>query len=571
MNNQALNKFLVENSIIIPTADLYGGFSGFQDYGILGCKIKNNFIRIWKDILLDNNIYEIDTSVVNKYDVLKASGHVDQFTDKVIFDKEHKCFRADHYAKNYFKKHNMTKLYAKVDSLTKQELQDLMNQYKMFESDVEINDEQLMFQLKANTHHGDFLRPELAQSIIINYRNYKQFLSKDVNFGVCHIGQSFRKEISPELYVRLRSFNQMEIEYFTDPLDKTHKNYYKYADLIIPILSREMQLHNEDIVNVKLDDLVNTAVIANELLGYFLAKIYLFAVEIGLNKDKLRFRQHMSNEQAHYALDCWDLEVLVNNDWLECVGCADRGDYDLKSHNKSGNYSMKGCKQLDNAVEKIIIKAKIDILKVKEVYGNKVGVIKKYVDSLSKSELFKIQQTFMENNNIDLDIDGSVYNLTDKMVIITMEKVKTFVEKFYPHIIEPSFGVDRLLYAVFEHNFWSRDLDGKNTRYVLSLNQKMAPYKYAVFMLQKDVKLEGVYNEVIDRMEKYKIPYFIDTSSTSIGKRYSRVDSMGISFALTIDYESLEDGCVTVRNRDTLAQERVKLSEFFNMITYLWI
>lgn len=76
----------------------------------------------------------------------------------------------------------------------------------------------------------------------------------------------------------------------------------------------------------------------NKTLGYFIARIFLFLTKIGVNPARLRFRQHMSNEMAHYAADCWDAEIETSYGWIECVGCADRSAYDLTVHsNKTQN------------------------------------------------------------------------------------------------------------------------------------------------------------------------------------------------------------------------------------------
>jgi glycyl-tRNA synthetase len=70
----------------------------------------------------------------------------------------------------------------------------------------------------------------------------------------------------------------------------------------------------------------------NETLGYFIGRVYLFLTHLGIDKDRLRFRQHLPNEMAHYAADCWDAEIECSYGWIECVGIADRSAYDLRAH-----------------------------------------------------------------------------------------------------------------------------------------------------------------------------------------------------------------------------------------------
>jgi glycyl-tRNA synthetase len=90
--------------------------------------------------------------------------------------------------------------------------------------------------------------------------------------------------------------------------------------------------------------------VANETLGYFIGRIYLFLTRIGVDPAKLRFRQHMSNEMAHYASDCWDAECLTSYGWVECVGCADRSCYDLTCHVTAAKVDMSAKEQLSEPV-----------------------------------------------------------------------------------------------------------------------------------------------------------------------------------------------------------------------------
>lgn len=73
----------------------------------------------------------------------------------------------------------------------------------------------------------------------------------------------------------------------------------------------------------------------NETLGYFIGRVYLFLTRLGIDKNRLRFRQHLPNEMAHYAADCWDAEIECSYGWIECVGIADRSAYDLRAHSVS--------------------------------------------------------------------------------------------------------------------------------------------------------------------------------------------------------------------------------------------
>ena len=137
-------------------------------------------------------------------------------------------------------------------------------------------------------------------------------------------------------------------------------------------------------------------------------------------------------------------------------------------------------------------------------------------------------------------------------------------EKYIPYVIEPSLGADRVLLAFLLDAYDEEvvDAEKKDTRVVLRLHPALAPFKCAVLPLSK--KLSEQAGEVYSRLQK---PFSVDFDDTgSIGKRYRRQDEIGTPFCLTYDFESPEDGCVTVRDRDTMVQERVKID---NLVYYL--
>eukprot|EP00118_Oscarella_pearsei_P020705 m.225909 g.225909 ORF g.225909 m.225909 type:complete len:139 (+) comp40023_c1_seq20:1136-1552(+) len=101
---------------------------------------------------------------------------------------------------------------------------------------------------------------------------------------------------------------------------------------------------------IKLGTAVEKGLVCNSTLGYFLGRIYLFLMKVGVAPDKLRFRQHLSNEMAHYAKDCWDAECLTSYGWVECIGCADRSCYDLTCHSTAAKTAMVAKKELKTPI-----------------------------------------------------------------------------------------------------------------------------------------------------------------------------------------------------------------------------
>ena len=135
-------------------------------------------------------------------------------------------------------------------------------------------------------------------------------------------------------------------------------------------------------------------------------------------------------------------------------------------------------------------------------------------------------------------------------------------EKYVPYVIEPSLGADRVTLAFLIDAYDEEELEGGDVRTVLHLHPALAPYKAAVLPLSK--KLSEKADEVYSLLAKnFNIEY---DETGSIGKRYRRQDEIGTPFCITVDFETENDGCVTIRHRDSMTQERVKIEELNDFI-----
>lgn len=178
-----------------------------------------------------------------------------------------------------------------------------------------------------------FLRPETAQGIFVNFKRLLEFNQGRLPFAAAQIGNAFRNEISPRSgLIRVREFTMAEIEHFCDPIDKNHGKFDSVRDTEVTLYSACNQMDGKSAEKRTIGDAVKAVsihnlffikrlipkiiilqgLIANETLGYFMGRIYTFLLKIGVHPTKLRFRQHMNNEMAHYACDCWDAECLTS-------------------------------------------------------------------------------------------------------------------------------------------------------------------------------------------------------------------------------------------------------------------
>ncbi|BFY98186.1 hypothetical protein BsWGS_01226 [Bradybaena similaris] len=347
---------------------IYGGINGLYDFGPMGCAMKANLLQTWrKHFILEEQMLEVDTAMLTPEPVLKASGHVERFQDYMVKDlKTGECFRADHLIEATFEKllddkktpeetkEKIRKLLPTIDGMSKDDMGHTLRDFNM-KSPITGNDltDPIDFNLMFSTSIGPtgqikgYLRPETAQGIFVNFKRLLEFNQGKLPFAAAQIGNSFRNEISPRSgLIRVREFTMAEIEHFCDPSDKDHPRFSNVADLELTFYSGCNQMDGKPPEKKTIGEAVKNKLVANETLGYFMARIQQFMVKVGVDPNRLRFRQHLSNEMAHYACDCWDAECKTSYGWVECVGCADRSCYDLTQHAKATNVKLVAEKPL---------------------------------------------------------------------------------------------------------------------------------------------------------------------------------------------------------------------------------
>ncbi|MEX2436715.1 MAG: glycine--tRNA ligase, partial [Candidatus Paceibacterota bacterium] len=416
---------------IYPSSEIYGGITGMWDYGPLGVELKNNIKReYWKNIVQErSNVVGIDSSILMNPKVWEASGHVESFVDPLVECKKcKKRFRADH----------LEEAGVKECPKCKGEL-------------GEPREFNLLVEAYLGAVEGSkqkaYLRGEITQGVHTNFKQVVDSTRVDIPFGIAQIGKAFRNEITPgKLTFRSREFEQMELQFFIKPEEKESKKWFDYWK--------------------------------EERMKWYL--------ELGINKENVRFREHKEDELAHYAKEAWDIEYNLDDEWLEFEGVHHRGEWDLGNHQKHSGQSME----------------------------------------------WKDRQTN---------------------------------EKFIPWVIETSGGVDRATLFFLVDAYKEEELEDGKTRTVLKLHPKIAPYKAAVFpLLSNKEELVEKAKSVYDSLKKDFMINWDDRGN--IGKRYRYQDEMGTPACITIDFDSLEDNTVTIRDRDTMKQERVKIEDIKNYL-----
>ena len=293
---------------------ILGGQSGFQNYSPIGLRIKNNIINAWRSNFVNFdkkiNIYEIDSPIFSSKTVLTRSGHIQKFNDLgIVFKKNntHQIIsvkRADHYIEEKINILGLTNVIYQEDEHF---IKNFLESYNLYDKDLEyfeIKPINLMFKLNMDFMEDNlYLRPEIAQTIFIEFKQFYDYNNCKLPFGISQVGKSYRNEISDKSFIRLREFTQAEVEYFYNPFES--------FEFVIPdefsckeclIFTSDAQISNDEPIKIKLSKL--NEYITNHILRMFIFRLYLFAQQIGLDMERIRFRQHKPYKMAHYAKDC---------------------------------------------------------------------------------------------------------------------------------------------------------------------------------------------------------------------------------------------------------------------------
>jgi len=405
---------------VFNASSIYGGLRSSYDYGPLGALLKNNISGSWwKDLNQD--------SKVSIFPI-----------DTAIIQSSEVWKASGHLAEftDPMVDHKPTGERFRADqvpeNLKKEDLTEPRQFNLMFETNIGP---------VQNENSSVYLRPETAQGIFVNFENVQRTMRAKLPFGIANIGKSFRNEITPGQFIfRTREFEQMEIEYFC-------------------------KKENE-----------------NEWFDFWVNKRLDWYKSIGIPEEKLRLREHENNELAHYASKTVDIEFDYPWGWGELEGIANRGSFDLSSHESSSGKDLS------------------------------------YFDS--------------EKN-----------------------------EKIAPVVIEPAGGLTRTLFALLCSTY-DEEVINDTTRTLFRFNFEIAPIQIGILPLSKKEELIKVSNDIKQTLQKFYRTEFDVTQS--IGKRYRRQDEIGTPYCVTIDFDSLEDLSVTIRNRDSMDQERIKIEDLLD-------
>ena len=553
--SEKLVELAKRRGIFWPSYEIYGGVGGLYDIGPIGVKIKNKIIDLWRKYFVYENsefVVEIETPIITPSKVLEASGHVENFTDPIVeCTKCHKIYRADHLIEEVAK--------INAEGLSASELDRIIREkgIKCPACGGELG-EVRMFNLLFSTNIGPytgnqgFLRPETAQGMFTSFKRVYEAFRQKLPIGIAQVGRVARNEISPRQgLIRMREFTIMELEFFFDPESNIQPNFDKFGNLKLNILRAEDKVKGESPKEYSIEEILQEKIVYNPWMLYWMATAAKFVKSLGINT--FYFEEKLPHERAHYSKQTFDQIVVIGNEKVEISGHAYRSDYDLSRHMKYSGQDLTVFKKYDTPK---VVRRKVVVINKDALNKQDKDFVKKFMSFISSKTPEEIEALIAR----DEKIDG---NKISEYVKILEREEKVTGEKIIPHVVEPSFGVERCLYLTLLNAYRE-----KGTRIVLSLPKNLAPYDVAVLPLLEREELIKKAREVYE-MLKPKFDAIFDDSG-SIGKRYARADEIGIPYSVTIDPQTLVDNTVTIRDRDTWQQIRVNINELVSALERLF-
>jgi len=550
---------LRRRGVVLPAFDIYGGVSGLIDYGPVGASIRRRLTQKWVDHWLSHgDIVEIDSPTITPEAVLVASGHVGEFNDLMTECKGcGSVFRADHLVEH---------LYPNADSLNSDEIDKLLSTGIECPSCSEsawttAQPMNLMFSTKIGAMSAGrtaYMRPETAQGMFMLYPALYRHFRQKLPFGAIQTGKGYRNEISPRQgMIRLREFNMAELEYFIDPENPPIANLNRRTEIISLVPDPDGPHAGES--RMSFGAALDAGIVRHPTVAWFLARTWDFLIDVGINPAKIRFRQHASTEMAHYADDCWDCEIHGEHGWIECVGIANRTCHDLESHEAHSNTkSLRAWRQFDQPRSQTLDRLVPNGAVIGPTFRGEAGAVVAALESLTElPDSLPFELTLANGNSVSID---------ENMVERRIDTVNVSGEWFTPHVIEPAFGIDRIIWHVLDHAYEEAEKEGEAYTF-LRLSEGISNVDCVVLPLFDKDGMPELAREITSAINALPHSRAEMDSSKSIGRRYARADEIGVPWALTVDHTSLEDGSVTVRRRDDQLQVRAFVDEILARMT----
>ena len=551
----AVNEVAKRRGFYWNSYEIYGGAGGFVAYGPLGTRLKQNIENKLRELFVtQTGILEMESSVITPGKVFEASGHVDHFKEPMVeCVKCNKRFRADHLIEEYAKIPSI-----QVEKMTLEEVKETIEKNNIICPDCggSFRNPNLfltMFVTTIGPYSGatGYGRPEAAQGIFVEFNRLYAAAREKLPFGVIQIGHALRNEISPRQgLIRLREFTICDLEFFFDPEEPKCNLLKDVENETLPIVLGETRQNNrEDPTVVTVREALDKKIIHSEWQAFFMAMAKRMLLEVGVPVEKQRFIEKLPWEKAHYSSQSFDQEVLLERyGWTEVSGHAYRTDFDLNCHTKASGADLRIFKEYPNPVETEKLITKANMAKMGPAFKKEAG---KVAELLAKADPGVVSAALARDGFFMIEN----FKILPEYVQIAPQKVVERGKRFIPHVVEPSFGSDRLFYVALEYAYQI-----KEDRVIMKFPIGIAPTQIGIYPLMSKDGLAEKATEIQKQLSCEGLTVEYDEAG-SIGRRYARADEAGIPLGITVDYDTLSKGTVTIRDRDSWRQVRSQIKD----------
>ncbi len=544
-----------------PSFEIYGGVSGYLDLGPLGTRMKRLIEDRWLQVFVyQHGFVTISTPVITPERVFMASGHIENFKDLMLTCSQCKRhFKADHVITEAMPGRTDIATEAmsagEIDKFIKD------NQIRCPEcGGILGSSEYFSTMFKTNIGpYGDVVgygRPEAAQGMFVDFKRVYETSRVKLPVGIAQIGTVMRNEISPRQGpIRLREFTIMELELFFDPQEPKCDFMHRVPEVELPLLlAADREQKRMQTTKIAVADASKRGFVKNEWLAYFMALSVKFASSLGIPAEKQRFEEKLPTERSHYSSQTFDHQIWLDRwGWVEIAGHAYRTDFDLSAHIKASTVDLSVFKPHETPVER---RTSL-VVPIESVLGpvlrERTGSI---VKILAQSNPEEVRRAFGQVGHFD--VQG--FKVLPQHVQFEERVIRETGKRFTPHVVEPSFGAERIVYSTLEYAYTR-----KGDRVVLSVPKNLAPVQVTVFPLMAKDGLDETARKIAAYLSKHGLDAEYDDAGT-IGKRYARADEIGVPISITVDYQTFRDDTVTLRDRDTWQQVRAKWKELPKMM-----
>jgi glycyl-tRNA synthetase len=530
MEMEKLVALCKRRGFLFPSSEIYGGLNGFWDYGPLGVELKRNIREAWwHDMVTAHNEWEVppgapsayamvglESTIIMHPQVWKCSGHYDLFCDLMVDCRESKRrYRYDQVYGRWVECRGQ-KIFVATEALGQEAEQDTLQKALRFFNLRSKEAEELAWlspvqPLRQVENLQQVLGPDAKTlGTLTPPRLFNLMFETYVGPVQDEASKSFlRPETAQGIFVNFKNVldsSRVKIPFGIAQIGKSFRN---------EITPRYFTFRSREFEQMEIEFFCHPST-SRAWYEYWRNRRFQWYVDLGLSSERLRLREHAPEELSHYSCGTADIEYafpfLPPGEFGELEGIAHRGDFDLRSHMEG-----KLVRQGDQLV-------------------------------------------------LELDAEGKPrYRGSGRDLTYFDDETR---EKYIPHVVEPSAGADRAALAFLCEAYAEDEAPDEHgipqKRVVLRLHPRLAPIKAAVFPLVKKDGMPEIARQIYAELKPHWNVFYDEKGA--VGRRYRRQDEIGTPYCITVDGQTLQDGTVTIRDRDTLRQWRVHQKDIVSQL-----